>query len=138
MLDREHPSQLRARAKSWCFFTILSVIALACVSCSNASQQASSSRGGTVQPPHITEGGRMALTDSVPPQEDITPTVSVSAPTPPRVPATAHPTPIPLTLQIIAIDDRVVGTGLNQLNYVGGGWKHCTGGCGGDPQYPSS
>ena len=27
------------------------------------------------------------------------------------------------------VDDSMQGSGLNQFNYVGGGWQHCTGGC---------
>ncbi len=78
MLDREYSSQLRARAKRWWFFTILSVIALVCISCSGATQQTSSSGGGTVQSAHTTQGARLPLTDSVPPRGDMTPTVPVS------------------------------------------------------------
>jgi hypothetical protein len=34
---------------------------------------------------------------------------------------------------LISIDDSwAAGSGLNQFNYVGSGWGHCSGGCGGD------
>jgi serine/threonine protein kinase len=52
---------------------------------------------------------------------------SSSNPTPTPTPT---PTPIP---QTTTIDDSVVGTGLNQFNYAGNGWGHCTNGCGGNP-----
>lgn len=77
MLDRQCPTDSATRAKSWWLFPILSVIALTCISCNDISKQASSSQGGPVQPPHITEGGRMPLTDSAP----IIPTASI-APSP--------------------------------------------------------
>jgi hypothetical protein len=93
MLDREYPSQLRARAKSWWVFTILSVIAIVCVSCSSAPQQTSSSRGRTVQSPRVTVAVGMPLTDSAPPQLDVTPTVSASrSPTPATMISLAGPT----------------------------------------------
>ena len=47
------------------------------------------------------------------------------------MPAIAHPTPTPRALQTTTIDDSIMGTGLNQFNYVGSGWGHCTNGCGG-------
>ena len=37
-------------------------------------------------------------------------------------------------LHIKAIDDSVQGTGIGQFNYIGNGWRHCTGGCHG--RYP--
>jgi len=87
-----------------------------------------------VQRPHIIEATSLPLTDSAPPQGDVTPTVSVSPPTPTplRAPVIAHPTPTPMTLQITSIDDSVQGTGPNQFNYVGNGWGYCTDGCGGN------
>ncbi|HEX3643664.1 MAG TPA: serine/threonine-protein kinase, partial [Ktedonobacteraceae bacterium] len=48
------------------------------------------------------------------------------------------PIPSPIVRQIIAIDDSAEGTGLNQFNYVGSGWGHCTGGCNGDPRPPDA
>src|SRR5262249_18749731 len=87
MLEREYPSQLRARAKPRWLFTILSVIALACISFSDAAP----SQRRTVQSPHVSEAGRLPLTDSVPPQGNRTPTVPV--PPPQRTPTIATPTP---------------------------------------------
>ncbi len=45
-------------------------------------------------------------------------------------------TPTPATLQTTTIDDSVQGTGPNQFNYVGNGWRHCTGGCGAGSSNP--
>jgi len=127
-LDRQDPSKLRVRVKSWWFFTILSVIAIVCVSCSSAPQQTSSSRGRTVQSPRVTVAAGLPLTDSAPPQLDVTPTILAS--TPLRVPAIATPR----VLQTTTIDDSAHGTGLDQFNYVGSGWKYYVGhGCSGTP-----
>src|SRR5947209_10915265 len=128
ILDRSYPSQLTVRGKPWWFFTILSIIALACASCGGATQQPSSSRERAMQPTHIIEATRLPLTDSAPPQLDATPTVPVSTPIPLNVPAIATPR----VLQTTTIDDSVEGTGLNQFNYVGG-WGYCTNGCRGNP-----
>ena len=77
----------------------------------------------------------MPLTDSVPPQENITPTVSVSPP--PSVLATATPTANvivpPRITQTTVIDDTSQGSGINQFNYLGKGWGHQAGACGGNP-----
>ena len=49
------------------------------------------------------------------------------ASTAPAVIPTPTPAPSPVVVhQTITIDDAVVGTGLNQFNYVGGGWVHYT------------
>jgi hypothetical protein len=79
-LDRQDSSQQASRARSQWFFTILSVIALVCVSCNNAVQQTSQPRGRTVQSPRVTVAAGLPLTDSAPPQADMTPTVLVSTP----------------------------------------------------------
>src|SRR5258708_18539160 len=132
MLDRSYPSQLTVRGKPWWFFTILSMIALACASCGGATQQPSSSRERAMQRPHIIEATKLPLTDSAPPQLDVTPTVPVTTPTPLGVPAIATPR----VLQTTTVDDRAVGTGFNQFNYVGSGWDHCTNGCPGPGHTP--
>src|SRR5260370_2251238 len=88
MLGRQYSSGLTVIRKRWLLLGILSVIALACASCSDTAQQTSSSGGGgAVQPAHITEGGRMPLTDSVPPQLDPT------SPLPPHPPHNVPVTP---------------------------------------------
>ena len=100
MLARHSPSDLAIRTTRWWFFTILSAIALACVSCSNAAQQTSSSQGRTVQSPPITKSGQMPLTDSVPPQGNMTPTAPVSTPQSVQVtttPIVRPPSPTPTT-----------------------------------------
>ena len=129
MLDREYPSHLRTRL--WWFLTILSVIILACASCSDATKPPSHSRQATMQPAHVIEATRLPLTDSAPPQLDVTPTVPVPTPTPLSVPAITTPTPPPRVLQTTTIDDSAEGTGLNQFNYAGSGWYYCTN-CGSD------
>jgi len=58
--------------------------------------------------------------------------------TPQGVLFTATPTPTPRSIQTTVVDDSVLGTGPNQFNYVGNGWKHCTGGCDGNPPVPSN
>lgn len=78
-LDRQDSSHLMARASPRCFFTILSVIALICVSCSGATGQTSSSQRGTAQSSRTTKGAGLPLTDSGPPQGDATPTVLPTA-----------------------------------------------------------
>jgi hypothetical protein len=80
----------------------------------------------------------------IPVQNDISPTqlavpatpTATTQPTPqittiPAVIPTPTPIPSPVVRQIIAIDDSIEGTGLNQFNYVGSGWGHCTDGCNG-------
>lgn len=64
------------------------------------------------------------------------PPTATAQPTPqvttlPTMIPTPTPIPSPVVRQIIAIDDSVGGTGLNQFNYVGSGWGHCTNGCNG-------
>jgi hypothetical protein len=69
----------------------------------------------------------------------ITPEVSPSAI--PDVPLTYIPTaqllpiptstPTPVKHQTTTIDDSIQGTSVNQFNYVGSSWRHCTGGCNG-------
>jgi hypothetical protein len=77
MLERQHSSHSKARTKQWYFFMLLSVAALAYVSCSDTAHH--TSREAIVQPPPIMKQGRMPLTDS-PPQDVITPTVPISTP----------------------------------------------------------
>jgi serine/threonine protein kinase len=51
-----------------------------------------------------------------------------TTPSNPTATPTAHPptpTPTPI-LSVMPIDDSVTGTGQNQWNYVGSGWKSCT------------
>jgi serine/threonine protein kinase len=80
----------------------------------------------------------------IPVQNDISPTqlavpatpTATTQPTPqittiPAVIPTPTPIPSPVVRQIISIDDSIEGTGLNQFNYVGSGWGHCTNGCNG-------
>jgi serine/threonine protein kinase len=90
----------------------------------------------------------------IPVQKSISPTqLAVQAPPPPTTSAqptpqittiatmipTLTPIPSPVVRQIVSIDDSVEGTGLNQFNYVGSGWGHCTDGCnGGDPRPPNA
>ena len=76
MPDRQYLADLIARTKRSWFLLILCVIVLACVSCSDAV----SFQRGTVQSPHVTEAGRLPLTDSASPQVDMTPMVPVSTP----------------------------------------------------------
>ena len=121
MLDRPYPSQLTIRGKPWWFLTILSMIALVCGSCSDAAKPPFHSQQATVQPAHLIEATRLPLADSAPPQGNVIPMVPVTTPTP-RV------------LQTTTVDDRVVGTGFNQFNYVGSGWKYYVGrSCSGTP-----
>lgn len=95
MLDRQYPTDPATRTKSWRFFTILSVIAFACISCNDTSQQTSSSQRWPVQPPRITEGGRMPLTDSAP----TIPTALIAPPSPNGL-ATDTPTVLATTIPI--------------------------------------
>src|SRR5438105_4156606 len=98
MPDRQHFSHFTAKAKQWWFFAILSVTALACISCSDAAP----SQEKTVQSLHVTKAGMMPLTNLAPLQGDMTPVVSVStpqstltaAPTVPPFSSTATPTAI--------------------------------------------
>src|SRR5260370_21451968 len=92
MLGRQYSSGFPVIRKRWLLLAILSVIALACASCSDTAQQTFSSGGGTVQPAHIAEGGRMPLTDSAPPQLDATSTVPASPPQ--KVLVRTTPTPM--------------------------------------------
>ena len=81
----------------------------------------------------------------IPVQKSISPTQlavpaiprATTQPTPqittiPTVIPTPTPIPSPVVHKIIAIDDSIEGTGLNQFNYVGSGWEHCTNGCNGN------
>jgi len=93
MLDRQYLVDPAARIKRWQLLIILCVIAIACASCNNAAQQTSSSRGRTVQAPRVTVAAGLPLTDSAPPQLDVTPTVStLGSPTPAAIISPATPT----------------------------------------------
>ncbi len=72
------------------------------------------------------------LTVPIKPTASITSTPTVQPTVPVRSIPTPTPTPIPTptpTLQTTAIDDSVIGTGLNQFNYVGSGWQHSSSVC---------
>jgi hypothetical protein len=95
MPDRQSLVDPLARPKRWQFLIILCVIALAYVSCSDATQLAIPFRGETAQSPHITKGGKLPLTNSEPAQGDITPTVLASPP-PRGIRRITTPTTLPI------------------------------------------
>lgn len=110
-LDRQDPPQLMARARPWWQFTILAVIAFACVSCSDVAHQTPHPWGGAVQHPHITEAARLPLTDSAPPQGDMAPTISVPQLHSTLTIATPIPTPTPKISWDCQYDDQLEGWG---------------------------
>ena len=88
MLNRQCSSDSAVRIKPWWFFTILSVIAFVCVSCSDMAPF----QGKSMHSLHLPASGTLPLTDSAPPQGDVIPTVPASPPHGTQVSAT--PTPI--------------------------------------------
>ncbi|HEX3643038.1 MAG TPA: serine/threonine-protein kinase, partial [Ktedonobacteraceae bacterium] len=88
-----------------------------------------------VRPTQVVNQALIPIQTSISPTQPAPPTATAQ-PTPqittiPAVIPTPTPTPRPVVRQIIAIDDSVKGTGLNQFNYVGSGWGHCNNGCNG-------
>jgi serine/threonine protein kinase len=92
-----------------------------------------------VRPTQVVNQTLMLVQNSITPTQLATPTATVQPttqitiipaviPTPTPIPS---PSPSPIVRQITAVDDSIKGTGVNQFNYVGSGWGHCTGGCNG-------
>jgi hypothetical protein len=131
-LGRQNLPQLTERARPWWFFTILSVIALACASCNNAVQQTSQPRGRTVQSPHVTIAAGMPLTDSAPPQLDVTPMVlvpqlhnSLTIATPTSI-STPTPKIIPTSYEAEAPQNTLTGSaGPISCSSCSGGYRVC-------------
>jgi len=75
----------------------------------------------TLQPTVPNPSTTPTLQPTAPGSSAIPPSKTTSSTTP--MPKTPTPTPT-YALQTTTIDDSVMGTGLNQFNYVGSGWNH--------------
>jgi serine/threonine protein kinase len=142
-IDRDMPLRRRAQPSRskvlglalLCFVIVASGGTYAAFSLSRTSKPDS-----LVRPAQVVNQALIPVQNTISPTQPPTPTATAQ-PTPqittiPIVIPTPTPIPRPVVRQIIAIDDSVEGTGLNQFNYVGSGWGHCTGGCNGD--YPNA
>lgn len=106
---------IAAIIKQWWFLTILSVIALACISCSDAAQQTSQSQRKTVRSPHVAKTGGMPLTDSAP---STTPTAIASTPITTSSIATSS-----TSYEAEAADNTKDGTKIFPCNLCSGGLR---------------
>ncbi|HEY4037015.1 MAG TPA: serine/threonine-protein kinase [Ktedonobacteraceae bacterium] len=131
------PTQpLRRPSKSWRIMLVLLVVAAVLAASVRFWYNITSSRVSThsTASPTIQGFSVMQPTVLASPMTTalyLTPRI-VSTP-PPKATPQVILTPPSVVLHIRAIDDSVQGTGTDQFNYVGNGWQHCTGGCGGNP-----